>query len=186
MKPHTGNIVIITDNLGKKVLLLHKLPFGENDAERQRLGKRTRVGIGKWGLPGGGNEKTDKSDIHAAQRETRQETGLEFLLIAFRKIGVLEGFRQKETKEHMWIAGIYMTVASADMLSQVRINPEEHDKFGWFETNKIPWDEMIESDREWLPRLLDGKTKGLAVQVTFKVDTEDVLFCNVQDAAFSR
>jgi len=125
-------MVIITANLGKKILLLHKPPWSEKDVERQRIGKRMRVGIDKWGLPGGGNEDTDKSDIHAAQRETLQETGLGFQLDAFHKAGVLEGFRKKETIEQIWLVNIYTARAWPDMPYQVHINSEEHDKFQWF------------------------------------------------------
>jgi len=181
-KTHVGNIVIVHTALWHEILLLHKLP--ENEADKLR--KRKRVGINCWGLAGGARKETDTSDRHGAKRETFEETGLVFELDEFVKIGVLEGFRQKETLERIWLAHIYKVRATPEMMSQVKINHREHDQHHWFQTrapDEIPWGQMIESDKLWLPELL--KDKRLTIQVVFDGDAEKVLDCNFQEAAFS-
>jgi ADP-ribose pyrophosphatase YjhB (NUDIX family) len=179
-KPHIGNLVLVTANLGSEILLLHKLP--ENDADRLRT--RKRVGIDCWGPPGGGNEAIDLTEVHAARRETMQETGLEFPIEAFRKIGMLEGFVQADTPtpELAWIVHIYAVRAWPGMQTRVRIDPGEHDGFGWFTIGDIPWGKMIEADREWLPELLKGKP--LSIRVGFEGETEKVLWCHMDQADF--
>ena len=183
-KPHIGNIVLITATMGQEILLLHKLPWSEKDQLRKAQGKRERVGIDKWGLAGGGNESTDLSDVHAAQRETLQETGLEFPLEAFVKKGVLEGFRQKENLEATSIATIYAVQAWPGMKGKVIINPEEHNRFSWFPIKNMPLDDMIESDRDWIPIILENRLKGLSIRIVFDGDSDKVLSCHMDEAEF--
>jgi ADP-ribose pyrophosphatase YjhB (NUDIX family) len=178
--PHEGNLVLIKANLGKEILLLHKLP--ENEADKLR--KRKRIGIDCWGPPGGGNDATDKNVAHAARRETLEETGLDFPISAFYKIGMLEGFKQKETLELAWIVHIFTATAWPDMKDQIRFDPKEHDKIGWFTIDEIPWNQMIESDRRWMPHLIGDKPERLAIQVAFEGDSEKVLWCHMQEARF--
>ena len=186
-KPHIGNIVLVTAKVGQEILLLHKLPHNEKDDIRKAEGKRQRVGIDKWGPAGGGNKKTDPSDVHAAWRETIEETGLQFPIDAFIKIGMLEGFSQRpETLDHVWTATIYSVVAWPDMKDKIVIDPEEHDKFGWYSIKDIDELDMIESDKEWLPQLLkqNGKGKHLSIRVIFDGDSEKVLSCYMDEAKF--
>ncbi len=52
--------------------------YGEKGFE-VLLGKRTnKPEVGKWSIPGGGLEKTDKSFMECAEREFKEETGVDF------------------------------------------------------------------------------------------------------------
>ncbi|MDE2188255.1 MAG: NUDIX hydrolase [Patescibacteria group bacterium] len=203
MNPITGNIIIVTTGFGdeREILLLHKPGWNEKDEERKHLGKRMRIGIGKWGMPGGGDEPGDPNKLYGVKRELLQETGLQLPDNAFRKVGVLEGYRQYngEAPKLIWVPEIYL--ARTDQKMPVRINPDEHDEYRWFRIggdpmrSEIPWGQMIQSDRDWLAELLHPTCKpresegaypanGLSVQVYFKGDTEEPLNCVKQWASF--
>ncbi len=83
----------------------------------------------------------------------------------------------------LWVVHIYKAAAWPDMYDKIRVNPKEHDAIRWFETRRIPWEGMIESDKLWLPRLLAGET--LSILVVFKKDGEEMLSCHVEEAKFS-
>ncbi len=178
-KPHVANVVIVTANLGSEILLVHKPPENEKD----KLRTRKRIGMNRWVQPGGGVEESDLSLLHAAQRETLQETGLEFPIDAFQKVGILEGFNQGNEVEPLWLVHIYRVAAWPDMYGQIRLSADEHDDIRWFPLNQIPWNEMIESDQQWLPQLLVGKS--LSIRVMFEGETEKVCWCRVDEAKFN-
>jgi len=188
-EPAIGNIVIITAREAKEVLLLHKPPYGEIDIERAKIGKRPRIGIGKWGCPGGGKEEGE-TDVQAAQRELFQETNLSFPLVIFRKIGMLKGFRQTDNVEPIWNVTIYSVSMLPGMFNHIKIDPREHDKSCWFRTNRypdeMPWGDMIESDKKWLPMALGGMARDIEVSVVFKGMTEEVLSCDVREAGVKK
>ena len=179
MKTNVGNLVLITLDLGREILLLHRPP--ETEADKQRA--RRKVGCNRWVMPGGGTEESDKSEIHAVKRETKQETGLFFPISVFRKVGQLEGYFQKDAAEPTWIVHIFRVEAWPEMRDMIRFDPEEHDGIGWFPKKKMPWDKMIVSDREWLERLIEGEQ--LAIRVVFDGSYDKLVECTMERQKFS-
>lgn len=54
------------------------------------IGKRSdHPFYGKWAVPGGGREKTDKSEVDTAKRELFEETGIELDKLETRALGSL-------------------------------------------------------------------------------------------------
>ncbi len=114
-----------------KVLLIHK---------------KTGLGKGKINAPGGRIE-AGEMPMDAAVRETEEETGLTPLNL--KQMGVLsfiftDGYSLK--------GFVYF----ADDCTGDLLETDEADPF-WQPADKIPYDEMWEDDRHWLPKAIDGK-----------------------------
>jgi len=140
MKIKTGTVIFVIKN--GKIL----------------LAKKTRVlGIGKWnGYGGGFDPKVDKTQEDCAVREFQEESNgakikKEFLdkvaVITFHNGNVLE------FTVHFYIAN--------NIIGMPKTSDEMNDPT-WFPLDKLPdWDQFMESDKIWMPRILEGeKIKG--------------------------
>lgn len=107
--------------------------------------KKRGLGAGKINAPGG---KCDPGEPphDAAVRETREEVGV--IASDLRNHGVLRfAFTDGYTlKVYVYIAHRHSGQPAATA---------EADPF-WVDTDSIPYDEMWEDDRHWLPRVLAG------------------------------
>lgn len=157
---HIGNVTIVidrsTDHNDPLVLLGLKRPKDKMDLKR----KRKRIGVGHWVPPGGATEKTDKSQKHAAQRELSQEAHLFFPLHSFKKVAILRGYLNK-TNLPTWLVHIYLVDASK---SDRKFSPnEEYVKMNWFRLSKLPFKQMLQGDRDWLPRVVSGQKLSIRI-----------------------
>ena len=141
----------------------HKRPKGKKDAKR----KRKRIGIGRWVPPGGATESNDKSQKHAAQRELRQETGLVFPLKSFQKGGVLRGYINS-TDMPTWLVHIYLVDASA--AKQTFVPNEEYVEMRWFPLSELPFEKMLQGDRDWLPKIVKGQKLSIRIVANENAD----------------
>lgn len=174
---HTGNVIIVLDKpVGKSnpsILLGRKRPKKDNGAKR----KRKRIGVGRWVPPGGATEYADKSQKHAAQRELRQETGLVLPLKSFEKVGILKGYTDL-SGSMTWLVHIYLVNAGKNWQSFVP--NEEYFEMKWFQLSKLPFDKMLEGDREWLPKIARGKKLSIKLvsnpnaDKAFSIDVREV------------
>jgi 8-oxo-dGTP diphosphatase len=106
-------------------------------------------GAGKWNAPGGKVEMGETTE-QTAIREVYEETGL--------------------TVEHLVFTGnLYFYFDSEMDLDQVvyvfrtsqfhgSIRPSREGVLKWFNLEELPYDEMWEDDKVWLPELLKGNT----------------------------
>ncbi len=121
---------------GDKVLLLRKAKglFGE----------------GKWNAPGGRMEKGE-SPFDTAIREVYEETGLKIEKPEL--MGVILFYFGREKKEPPnWKVYVFRTEKFEGKLKHSR-----EGKLKWFNIKKLPYDNMWEDDRFWLPVLLSGR-----------------------------
>jgi len=124
-------IVYITDRKQEKVLLIIK---------------KGGLGQGKVSAPGGRLEPGE-SFLEAAIRECREEVSITPLC------------PEKRMELHFQFTSgyaLYGEAFFADAWEGVERSSDEADPF-WCDIDKLPWDNMWEDDRRWLPQTLEGK-----------------------------
>lgn len=126
---HVGTLVFVTR--GEEVLLIRK--------------KRGH-GAGKLNGPGG---KLDPGETpyDGVIRETREEVGIE--LVAPTLCGV---FRFVDLVDPQWLGYVFVAHAFGGTPHETA-EAEPH----WYPRDALPFDEMWDDDRHWLPRLLAGE-----------------------------
>jgi 8-oxo-dGTP diphosphatase len=126
-----SSLCVITD--GDRILLLRKA---------------TGIGEGKW-YPTGGKVRPGETHEAGLAREVHEETGLQ--VTNLRHHGEVTCYFGHDTSP-MWVVQIFST-------SNFRGSLEESGEgaLRWFPISEIPYDEMWEDDRHWLPLLLKGK-----------------------------
>lgn len=132
--------------------------------------KKRGFGKGKWNGVGGKEdpEKGDTDIAKAAMRETEEEIGVK--IKKMEKVAVLSFYYpyKKEWNQdvHVFLVRDWQgePVESEEMLPK------------WFKMNDIPYNEMWDDDKFWLPKILEGKK--LKAKFTFcpgeKVINEDI------------
>jgi 8-oxo-dGTP diphosphatase len=118
-----------------KVLLLHKA--------------RGLFGEGKWNAPGG-KLRLGENPSNGAAREMFEETGIRVNRLRFN--GILN-FYLGESKE---LDQTVFAFSCHKFTGKTRRGREG--KLRWFPISQIPYDDMWEDDRLWLPLLLDGRS----------------------------
>ncbi len=101
---------------------------------------------GIWNAPGGKVELGESIE-EAAVREVMEETGL--AVGGIRKAGVLDFFFGKRhfTTVHVFLAEDFQ----GDAAETDEAEPQ------WFDTSRLPYDDMWSVDRFWIPIMLDKK-----------------------------
>ena len=113
--------------------------------------KKRGFGKGKWNGVGG-KEDSEKGDINiseAAMRETEEEIGVK--IKKMEKVAVLS-FYYPYKKE--WNQDV-----SVFLVKDWQGKPVESEEMipKWFKINDIPYNEMWDDDKYWLPKILQGK-----------------------------
>lgn len=111
--------------------------------------KKRGFGIGKYNGIGGKIEKGETAEA-AMIREAQEE-----ILVTptkYDKVGVVEFIEFYKGKKqnvafHLFIA----TKWNGEPQESEEMNPK------WFKINEIPYNQMFEDDRYWLPMILEGK-----------------------------
>jgi 8-oxo-dGTP diphosphatase len=106
------------------------------------------VGEGKWKGPSG-KLLPGESPSEGAAREAFEESGLRVSLLV--RYGVIRcRFRDREKPD--WIVHVFSTDSfEGDM------KPSPEGVLQWFPLEEIPYGEMWEDNRHWLPLVLEGK-----------------------------
>lgn len=155
--PKTVKVVIV--DLRRKLAL-----WVLNKAQEEKIEEGYKIPAKPegWGLPGGGVEKKDKkinkdgvdiTDIQAAKREIREETGLEIELDEYD----LKLPEENHDKRHVLI--VFMT---SDFHGKIHTSPtEEIEKVEWFSVSDPPKNSYLgDWNRYWnMIKLL--KSKGV-------------------------
>lgn len=108
--------------------------------------KKRGVGSGQWVGPGGKVEPGETPG-ECVVREVREEVGI--TVEDPEKVGVFV-YRSDD-----WDAVVHVFRAT-----EYEGTPEETEEAdpAWFPVGDLPFEEMWETDREWLPHVLDGET----------------------------
>ena len=122
------------------------LCFIRKDGELLLIRKKRGLGAGKINAPGGKIERGE-SALESAIRETREEIGV--VPIAPRQCGEL----------HFQFADGYSLHCTVFCAAGCEGNPIETAEAApfWVDADAVPYTEMWEDDRHWLPLMLEGK-----------------------------
>lgn len=104
-------------------------------------------GADKWNGVGG-KIKQNETPEETVKREVFEETGLKIMNI--QSHGTLN-FYFGDRKELDWIVHVFSTKSF-----EGKPRPSEEGVLRWFAFKEIPYDEMWQDDRHWLPLLLRG------------------------------
>jgi 8-oxo-dGTP diphosphatase / 2-hydroxy-dATP diphosphatase len=135
--------LLLKNNMNKKIYTLCFL----QQPSRILLGmKKKGWGTGRWNGFGGNVEEGETIEA-AAQRELLEECGV--TATELKKVGVIE-FRFTN-KEHVTEVHVFST-------NEFIGEPIESDEMRpqWFDIKDVPFDEMWEADRHWIPAVLAG------------------------------
>lgn len=122
------------------------------------LGQKKRgFGQGKWNGFGGKLEKGESVE-EAMLREVSEEIGVQIL--EFEKVGVVW-----ETHP-AWPDTLEVHIFTSKQFSGVPCESEEM-KPDWFDLSQIPYGEMWEGDRVWIPKMLSGQQLELFIELNF-------------------
>ena len=110
---------------------------------------RNRFGGGKWNAPGG-KARAGESPERAITREMFEETGLRVRGLQFH--GILNFYLGEEKELDQTVF-----VFSCQQYSG-KLRHSQEGILKWFRIDEIPYGEMWEDDKVWLPLLLEGKS----------------------------
>lgn len=122
------------------------LAFLRHEGRILLIHKKRGLGKGKINGPGGKREGTETL-AETAQRETREEVGIEIFDPVHHgtlRFAFSTGYR---LEVHIFVA----TEWAGELLETEEARPF------WVDESSIPWDLMWEDDRHWLPHVLQGR-----------------------------
>jgi 8-oxo-dGTP diphosphatase len=152
--PKTIHAVLCYLRRRDKFLLIHKA--------------KGRFGGGLWNAPGGKIESRESSE-NAARREVLEETGLK--VGDLRHAGFLKFFFGDKKKPD-WAVQVFQTSSFSGKLKE-----SSEGRLRWFHKDEIPYEEMWEDDKFWLP-LLISETRFKCAFV-FTADSKKLLSSKV-------
>jgi len=125
------------------------LTFLVRDNEVLLAQKKRGFGEGRWNGAGGKVEPPE-SILDAMVRECQEEIGVTPL--RYRKVGELafDAYHKGE-KLDLLVHTYLCEVWEGEPTESEEMNPK------WFKTSDIPYDDMWQDDKFWLPQVLEGK-----------------------------
>ncbi|HEU4966841.1 MAG TPA: 8-oxo-dGTP diphosphatase [Candidatus Saccharimonadales bacterium] len=110
--------------------------------------KKRGHGVGKWN--GAGGKAVEGETIEqTAIRETQEEIGVTPLHLE--KVGAIAFYFSPELKFDHTTTIFLCDKWAGELKESEEMRPQ------WFAKENIPYDEMWESDRKWLPKIMSGK-----------------------------
>ncbi|MEM4133775.1 MAG: 8-oxo-dGTP diphosphatase [Candidatus Micrarchaeia archaeon] len=146
--------------------------FRKNNGEEEILlaMKKRRFGAGKWNGYGGKIEEGEPL-LEAACREIKEESGLDVEPSSLIKIGEID-FKVKDKPEWDQFVHVFkVTEWNGEPVETEEMRPK------WFKIKDIPYDEMWEMDRIWIPYMLKGKF--INAKFILDSDGERILYYNI-------
>ena len=125
------------------------LLFFVKDSQILLAMKKRGFGAGKWNGAGGKIEPGETVE-QALVRESLEEVGMEPL--SWKKVAELD-FVQDATTDpwHMYVHAYISEEWKGEPTESDEMKPQ------WYEFNAIPYDDMWDDDRYWVPRVLAGE-----------------------------
>lgn len=125
-----------------------------NSRRRGFIGNEKRgFATGKWNGSGGKQNPEDKDILETAIRETHEETG-----VTPKNLEHVATFNFYFPKETGWGQQVWVYLSrewDGEPVETEEMAPK------WFKKSEIPYDQMWEDDKLWLPQVLNGlKVKG--------------------------
>ncbi|MEK9157644.1 MAG: NUDIX domain-containing protein [Patescibacteria group bacterium] len=139
--------------LEEKILLHATLVFLMKPKKILMAKKARKIGAGLWNGYGGGINEGEDSRV-AAVRELEEESSLHTDPKDLEKVALIDFYNTK-TDGTKFICRVHVYFAT--IWSGGVKETEEMLQPTWFYLDKLPLDEMMPADREWLPPLLAGK-----------------------------
>lgn len=115
--------------------------------------KKRGFGVGKWNGFGGKIEEGESLE-ETAMREVQEECGLMVHLTLENIVGV-HNFYMQADDEHLEVHVFSVDTFEGSLIESEEMKPQ------WFDIGDIPYEDMWEDDKDWLPLMLrGGKFKG--------------------------
>ncbi len=113
--------------------------------------KKRGFGAGKWNGPGGKIEQGERLE-QALVREAQEEVGI--TPQHYWRVAELDFVQDADTDEpwHMYIYAYLCDEWEGEPTESEEMAPR------WFALDDLPYDDMWDDDRYWLPRVLAGET----------------------------
>jgi len=119
--------------------------------------KKRGHGVGKWNGIGGKAQESETIE-QAAIRETQEEIGVTPLKVT--KVAEITFLLPPEKNYDQFCTVFWCDSWRGDPQESEEMRPE------WFALGSIPYDDMWESDRHWLPEVIVGKRLAAIVDAT--------------------
>ncbi len=146
------------DQEQEKILFQATLCILVKDTKVLLARKMKKIGAGLWNGYGGGIEPGE-TPIQAAVRELHEEAGINLESNKLEKVAYIT-FCNKTSDSHEFICIMHVYLIHVSDSDLENIDIKETDEMHtptWFESNNLPFNEMLAADREWLPLVLTGK-----------------------------
>jgi 8-oxo-dGTP pyrophosphatase MutT (NUDIX family) len=114
------------------------------------LGYKKKGEIGTSTLNGpGGKQEANETLLECLVRETREEVGIDIITDKVEKMGTITFFNGKnpDFEVHIFHTSHFIgePKETLDMIPN------------WYDIDNLPFDKMLESDREWFTKMLKGE-----------------------------
>ncbi|KXJ98477.1 MAG: hypothetical protein UZ19_OD1000681 [Parcubacteria bacterium OLB19] len=114
------------------------------------LGYKKKGEIGQETLNGPGGKKEDNESLEKCLvRETQEEVGITLDIDRLEKVGIITFFNAEtpDFEVHIFRTEYFLgtPIETLDMVPD------------WYNIDNLPLDKMLESDREWFPRMANGE-----------------------------
>lgn len=119
------------------------------------------IGLDTYNGPGGKHE-TGESLRECACREALEEMGIRIDPMALDKAALLRCFARRPTPRLYMMVMVYF----ANRFEGIPHDTSFMTDVRWFSQESIPYEKMLESDRDWFPRLLAGER--FIANITYK------------------
>ena len=114
------------------------------------LGYKKKGEIGQKTLNGPGGKKEDNESLEKCLvRETKEEVGITLDIDKLEKVGIITFFNAEtpDFEVHIFRTEYFLgtPIETLDMVPD------------WYDIDNLPLDKMLESDREWFPKMANGE-----------------------------
>jgi 8-oxo-dGTP diphosphatase len=137
----------------EKVLIDAVLGYLIKDNRVLMARKAKKIGEGCWSGYGGGID-SGETETQALVRELKEESGLTATEESLEKVAIID-FHNTKSDGQKFICKVHIFLID-NWIGKIK-ETEEMLTPTWFDINNLPLDEMMPSDKDWLPQLLKGK-----------------------------